>query len=626
MGSTTQNHSSSRSGSQTPRSRTAVQITSPWKWTLSGKILTVLICILPFITLSVTAPITDASRTAYFIGSSDYQDFEQLCREVFLWGIAVFALVYFIYERLCLKPRREMPLSKMMLTIFGCMGGYLLLGLLSTIFSDYPLEAWIGNYGLYEGYLALLAYRIVFAAAWFWCDRDEVIEFVKKSLVVLAFVLGILAILENTFGVCYYNLSLIQTLSQLTGKVSATDSAVLTFGNADYLGLYYAMLLPVLCGTITMDLKTSTLLIRIAATVLLAMALLLTHVFNAILFGFGTMAVYLLVRLLRSNWMRVGKYIVTIVAVVAVVVGGCGFVNTRSGDTLTEKLEHTIVGVDAENTFRLLEVHVDGNTLTLENADTVLKVTAESESLSASNLTFVCNGTTVTPQESTDGVLFFAEDALEYCQVEITSIGLAFDLGYQLQESDGAKLETIRTSDGWQVVGIGNTILDDVPQVSDSRWLQTKYSYLNGRVFVWANTISELDDCIFLGHGTSTSIYYLEQNDLPALLNIFGQYALFNKPHNWYLQMAQDTGVLSAVLVIVALTVFFFCGIRLFRKKYVWNPWQMGLWFGLLAYAFCGVMNDSMIYHAPMFWFLFGIALRGMAKPKMAENVESEKR
>lgn len=595
------------------KGRTPVKISaSPWKLTLPGKILAVCICLLPFLTRTVNLTLSSEEKSAYFLSSDQVVDFEQYCREIGLIVIAVAALAWFVYERITMLPRRKMPMMRVTTVIMLCLDGYLLLGLISSIASDEQFAVWFGSYQLYEGYAALVGYAVVFAAAWYWVDRKEVVQFVENCLTVLAIVLGVLVLLEH-LGYCYYNSALVQLLGNLNGMVSY-ESATLTFGNSDYLGMYAAMLLPLMTALIFCAESAKKMLVRIVAAVLMGTVLILTEVVNTILIGFGITAIFLLIWMFHTGWKRVAKLSVTGAAVIAVVAGGFGFVYTRSGDTLSKKLYHTMVGMEQEETFRLLRLALDGDTVTLENADTVLNVTAESETLSAETLTFVCNGIQVVPQES-DGTLTFEEEALEHCQITVEDGYLSFQLGYV------TPVKTIRTADGWQAVGIGETILNEVPQVSSSKWLWQRYPYLNGRVFVWANTVSVLDDCWLIGHGPATTLFYLNQNDLPALLNIFSTYALYNKPHNWYLQMAQDTGVLSALLVIAMLLVFTVCGCRrCLGSRTQWSAWRTGLWLAVIAYGLTGLMSDSLIYHAPMFWFLFGIGVREMTTPLQEEK------
>ena len=131
--------------------RTPVKMSvSPWKLTLPGKILAVCLCILPFFTRAITLNLPQSVRNAYFLGDAAYSDFEQLCREWFLLAIAAAAVVWFCYEQITLRPKRKLPLTRIMTVVFLFLGIYLLLGLLSSVTSDYAGQTWMGIYMLYE--------------------------------------------------------------------------------------------------------------------------------------------------------------------------------------------------------------------------------------------------------------------------------------------------------------------------------------------------------------------------------------------------------------------------------------------------------------------------------------------
>lgn len=582
----------------------------PWKLTLPGKLLALLICIVPFLTRSIELQISEKTQQAYFLGANTVNDFEQFFRELALAAIAVLALGWFCYERLTLRPKRQMPASRLTAAVMISMGIYLILGFCSTILSPYSNDCWFGIYMMYEGYAALVAYGIIFAAAWYWSDRQEVIDFIKTCLTGLAIVIGVLTLLEK-MGSCYYNNAIIKMLSGLESNVGIGDAAVVTFGNADYLGMYCAMLLPVTVSLISREHKNSRMLVEIAAAVFVGASLILSKVMNAIVIGFGMTLLFLIVWVLRGKWKRITKVICSGSAVALVIVSCFGFILTRSGDHFSEKLQHTMVGTEQEENFRLLSMQIDGNTIVLENEDTKFTATAASATLSAENLLFTCNGAEATPAVS-NNQFRFSQPELVHCSAEIVDNSLYFQLGYP------TPIQAMLVDGAWQIVGIGGTVLDDVPLVSDSQTLQKMYPYLNGRIFVWANTISVLDDCLLIGHGPCTSIYYLNQNDLPALLNIFGRYVLYNKPHSWYLQIAQDTGVLSLAAVLVVLVLFAIRGCQsCFGKKQKWDSFRTGVFFAVISYCLCGLFSDSLVYHAPLFWFLLGLGLRLTERPEV---------
>lgn len=587
---------------------TPVKITlSPWKLTLPGKILAICICILPFLTRSICITLSDAETKAYFLSDSVQTDFEQLCREIILFFIAIIAVIWFCYERWKLRPCRTFPVTKITIVTFILLGIYLIIGLLSSILSEYTAQTWFGIYMLYEGYVALVAYVIIFASAWYWIDREEVVQFVKKCLTILGIVIGILAIAEQ-FGMHYYNNIIVHWLGNLNGEVGTGETSVLTFGNSDYLGMYCAMLLPIVVSQINLRSHFKNIFFTATSAVLLAYTLLSTKVMNAIIFGFSMTILLLIIWIIRSNWVRTAKILVTSTVVIAFFAGCTGFLVSRTGSTIQEKMEHLWVGIEQTDTFQLLSMDIEKNKIIFQNADTEWIIAMENESFDENNLRFYCDGNEVKYNIKGD-TFYFYESALSNCYVQFLDeeqqilVNMGYPTAIQANWNNGS----------WNVVGTGGTLLTSIPKVSQSKSLQQCYTFLNGRVFVWANTFSLLKNCILLGNGPATTIFYLNQNDLPALLNIFGTYVLYNKPHCWYLQIAQDTGIISLICILGVLTVFFVYGVHIcFSKKHKWSFFRTGLLIGIGTYCLTALLNDSMIYHAPMFWFILGLGLRQM--------------
>lgn len=570
-----------------------------------GKILILLLCIMPFFTRSIPIPDCDLIRNAYFMKEGkEFLDFEQLGREFYLAIVAGGCLVAFGVERIKKLSTRKLELDRLAKIIFISLAVYLFLGLLSTLFSECKSAAWIGVYMLYEGYLGILSYGIVFYAAWYWCDKDVVLKFVRSCVTTLSILFGVLTVFEQ-MGYLYYNNSIVHVLSGMTSYVGTVDTATLTFGNSDYLGVFCAMLLPLTISYLDFKGKISEIIMQALAVISMGYTLLMTEVMSDIVIGFGLALVYVLVWVWKVNQNKLLRF--GTIGVSAVVILGCGFgyVNRCSGNDFSEKLEVALVGMENDDNFGLLYIDIDGSTLTFKNKTDTLEITQNGSLTKASDLIYAFNGTEITPVEDEEGTVTFEGEALKQVSATEEDGTLKVDFGYT------TPVEADINGDTWQVIGIGGTVLDEVEEVGSSTSLRSHFTWFNGRLFVWANTFETLKDCIFIGHGPATSVLYLNQNDLPILLNIFGQYVLFDKPHNWYLQMAHDTGVVSLAAVLVFLVLLFAGGFKLcFSKKYSWNPQLAGLCAGLFSYCILGIFNDSMMYQAPMFWFLCGLTLR----------------
>jgi len=115
---------------------------------------------------------------------------------------------------------------------------------------------------------------------------------------------------------------------------------------------------------------------------------------------------------------------------------------------------------------------------------------------------------------------------------------------------------------------------------------------------------------VILGTGPDTFSLFFPNNDYGGRHRIGQDGVIYNKPHCWYLQMAAETGLLSA-LVMVAFLVLYLVGVGRNikkisdRRRYI-RLGAMALAAGL--YLLTALVNDSMVVSAPVFWCILGYA------------------
>lgn len=133
----------------------------------------------------------------------------------------------------------------------------------------------------------------------------------------------------------------------------------------------------------------------------------------------------------------------------------------------------------------------------------------------------------------------------------------------------------------------------------------------SGRGYIWSRTIPLLKDHLFLGSGPDTFLLEFPQYDYLSR-NRFLANALVSKPHNIYLQIAVQTGCVSALCFLMFYVLYFIESIRLY--------WKHGSDSGLsrtgaalcaatAGYMVIGMTTDSTITVAPLFWSMMGIGL-----------------
>lgn len=137
--------------------------------------------------------------------------------------------------------------------------------------------------------------------------------------------------------------------------------------------------------------------------------------------------------------------------------------------------------------------------------------------------------------------------------------------------------------------------------------------FASGRGYIWSRTIPMLKKAILLGYGPDTFIAHFPHFDCVERMKHWGSMQIImEKPHNMYLQIAVNSGVLSLIIVLLMFLCYCCDCICLYRNcSFDSLPEIVGLaaFMGFLAYCFAGLFNDSLNSVAPVFWSLFGLGL-----------------
>ncbi len=132
------------------------------------------------------------------------------------------------------------------------------------------------------------------------------------------------------------------------------------------------------------------------------------------------------------------------------------------------------------------------------------------------------------------------------------------------------------------------------------------------RGLIWSMTLPLLKETLLLGVGANNFVHLYPQNNYKDVYYYFGNMQVMTKPHNMYLQIAVETGVVS----LLALLVFWGWYLLQSVKIYWHSTFQsfserlgFGCFLAVLTYLGCGLSNDSMITVAPIFWCVLGVGL-----------------
>lgn len=198
-----------------------------------------------------------------------------------------------------------------------------------------------------------------------------------------------------------------------------------------------------------------------------------------------------------------------------------------------------------------------------------------------------------------------------------SSFSITIDTASTLSVYDrtyGTRLEIVFNDE--QFIGLrgaGGTIVRDIHENQMPEKFRGLETVASNRGYMWLASLGRFDEIIFVGAGPDNFLYWFDQHDIIGKLNVFNRVnALADKPHNWYIQIATETGLISllAVLTLIGtVVVMTFKKIGLRRKKDLFEFLGAGIACGLIGYMGSGLFVDSTVGVTPLFFFFLGLGI-----------------
>jgi hypothetical protein len=149
--------------------------------------------------------------------------------------------------------------------------------------------------------------------------------------------------------------------------------------------------------------------------------------------------------------------------------------------------------------------------------------------------------------------------------------------------------------------------------VSDSfEPLENVSSLANGRGYIWNKTIAILKHYVLFGSGADTYALAFPNGDFVSKYNNGYDNLILTKPHNLYLQIAVQTGIISLICFLVFYLWYFFSSLRLYWKrpiKGICAVTGFAIMLGTAGYMISGLANDSTVTISPLYWALVGAGI-----------------
>ena len=491
--------------------------------------------------------------------------------------------------------------------------GYGLLTLLSTVFSKYRSFGFSGIHEQFESVWVILTYCILTVYACGTIRKENDLHAVRCALAALLAVLGALGIsqlvghdfFESAAGlqlIVPEKLSVYRETLQFNFSGTGTHQVYLTLYNPNYVGMFSSLLLPVSVALLfaSKDWKH-----RLLWCVLSLLLLVCT-------FGSGSKSFLIsfvlsvVVALIFCRRVLLSRWKLLLPAVLVLMLAGAGyFAYAKLNPFRYVKNAMTL----EKNNYILEDIRLTENDIVIRYKGEELHAAY----LVADGVPYLfCFDNTGTPvqYEIHENGWFFTSNP------RFSSIYFRFLSGDEANPLiENVYLWDIKTNIYFVSTNTGYRLYTNAGKVGDvdhpESAVFTNYDSLaSGRGYLWSRTIPLLKHSLLLGTGADTFSIVFPQNDVVGKVNNNIYTSTVTKPHNLYLQIGVQHGVLALICFLAVCVLYLVQSFRLYWRDSFTDSthwFGFGIMIGVIGYLISGLTNDSTITVAPLFWALLGI-------------------
>mgnify|MGYP002770137735 CR=1 FL=1 len=548
-------------------------------------------------------PLTDYP---WYSSEASLADFFLYYKSMFVTITGVLMLAFLVWQ--IGKMKRKDTLVNTDTRIFIPIAIYLLLTIASSLFSDYGYFCTHGMPDQFETIWNLIAYIIALVYCYYVIVYHDSDKPILGMVIIGAALVAAICVLQ------YFKLDIYRLIYSGEGYsfTFAEGTVYGPFYNTNYVGYYTLLFVPVfvmlfiacknlVLRVISAILTVGLMIAMIGAESLTAEAVLIAVVVFAVLF------------VLLKNAKQHKIMWLPIAGIVVCGIVGCVLlmprVNAYIQASNTEKTDLENIFTNDDN----VEIDYKGNKLfvqMLQNGDSLaFNLYDQDQNIIACEYT-----------DSDDGsYYYYTITDQRFAGINLTPAIISEDplvYGFMAKINDKSWCFTNQmTDDGtyYYYTDLGKITKLTADTVSaDFASLVDKSNLASGRGYIWNKTIAILKNYVFLGSGADTYALVYPNGDFVDKYNNGYDNMILTKPHNLYLQIAVQTGILSLICFLVFYLWYFISSLRLYFKQKLTTPLAavgFAILLGTMGYMISGLANDSTITISPLYWGLMGIGI-----------------
>lgn len=581
--------------------------------------ISVILCIVPLIVRMAVVKLDDAS--SHMWGTNVQSDLFSQKKAFWLmvFSIILIAISIIFFKKIFEKKDKTINAILIAAIIF------LAFTLLSTIFSKYGQTSLWGVYDRAEGFVTIACYLILFIYSIYTFKNTENYKYVIWPIIIVVLINSFLGIFQ------YVGDDLLKsdlgTLIALPSKYRNSGASVNllyekgklygTLFHYNYVGSFVAIVIPILLGLFIVERYYISYKLMAGFAFLGSIWLLFGSSSRAGIIGVSASIVFAIImfgKVLLPKWKGI---LIFLVSILVIAVG----LNFATKGAIFERVPSLIS--DAFSVFKstsdfdyrdhvpVRDIKADGKNIDVVLQNETLKISYED-----GNVVFKNSKDEVVNYVKNDKI--YSTDNENFKNITFNFAKLdeksTYNNGILLNIDNKPAFIFRITEDGSIHLVSRNSRSDIELEYPETFGFNGKEKLGSARGYIWSRSIPLIKNNLIIGGGPDSFIFQFPQNDL------IGKYyaydtpnMLVDKPHNLYLQMAINDGVIALLAFLAIVGIYVVDSFKLYalRKDYDDPSIAYGsiTCLGVIGYLFAGLFNDSVISVAPVFWIVLGVGV-----------------
>lgn len=575
-----------------------------------------ILLIVPLIVYMKTINLDDVVA-GYWTGSKQVVDFFSYYKMVWFIALTSIAILLFLYYVAAKKVK--ITFQKIIIPL----AVYLVFVFLSSSFSKFHNQAFFGFPDRYEGLLTILSYIITCFFCSILISSNFDIKYLFSFLAVSVLVISIIGftqffgfdLLQTNLGrhmmLPKANYNLVNTL-----KFNFPENFIYsTLYNPNYVGSFFAMIFPI-CLIFFISSKNISQRVVSGLFCLLTFINIVGSLSSTGYIGAAVASIAIIIVMrkdLRRNFLPLLAIVICFCSITLIMnytshgalFGEFKSLSSTNQNVTNSKVTASNSSNDSNTPTKLIDIKIDKNILSLYVSETdalVLEYDTAKNELLFSDLT----NKDVAMVTNTENDIYY----LTFNDSKFKDIKLSVKNSLITVEAPNTAFNTIFTNEGFKFVSQSGQPTDIIK--AKSFGFKGKELWGSSRGYIWSRSIPMIKDTLFIGYGPDTFAMYFPQNDYVAKLHyLSGITTVVDKPHNMYLQIAINTGLVSLIAFLIFVGWYCITCLRLYFNGIYNEYYTFGIacFIAVVAFLVSSLANDSTVSVSPVFWILLGIGI-----------------